>query len=175
MINWKAGGLWYVNVAAQRRSYWSAQLSTGLWLAHESVVHTLIQYLVPLATLLSQLSHVCVVSRSHDCKDKSVPGLLMNLGLTCALLLAAGSLVAAGEPKKITKLQIGVKKRVENCEVKSRKGDKLSMHYRGSLHSDGSEFDSSYERGEPLSFTLGSGQVSSVHIPQPQPHAKLKS
>ena len=104
-----------------------------------------------------------------------MPGLLMNLGLTCALLLAAGSLVAAGEPKKITKLQIGVKKRVENCEVKSRKGDKLSMHYRGSLHSDGSEFDSSYERGEPLSFTLGSGQVSSVHIPQPQPHAMLKS
>ena len=89
----------------------------------------------------------------------------MNLGLTCALLLAAGSLVAAGEPKKVTKLQIGVKKRVENCEVKSRKGDKLSMHYRGSLHSDGSEFDSSYERGEPLSFTLGSGQVSSVHMP----------
>ena len=88
----------------------------------------------------------------------------MNLGLTCALLLAAGSLVAAGEPKKVTKLQIGVKKRVENCEVKSRKGDKLSMHYRGSLHSDGSEFDSSYERGEPLSFTLGSGQVSSVHM-----------
>ena len=87
----------------------------------------------------------------------------MNLGVTCALLLAAGSLVAAGEPKKVTKLQIGVKKRVENCEVKSRKGDKLSMHYRGSLHSDGSEFDSSYERGEPLSFTLGSGQVSSVH------------
>merc|ERR1712029_1056560 len=33
------------------------------------------------------------------------------------------------------------------------------MHYRGTLHQDGSEFDSSYERGEPLSFTLGSGQV----------------
>merc|ERR1711963_50201 len=75
------------------------------------------------------------------------------------LLTIAVTLVAAGEPKKVTKLQIGVKKRVENCELKSRKGDKLSMHYRGSLHSDGSEFDSSYERGEPLSFTLGSGQV----------------
>merc|ERR1719238_1465437 len=33
------------------------------------------------------------------------------------------------------------------------------MHYRGTLHEDGSEFDSSYDRGEPLSFTLGSGQV----------------
>merc|ERR1712189_85597 len=46
----------------------------------------------------------------------------------------------------------------ENCEVKSRKGDTLHMHYTGTLQ-DGSEFDSSYERGEPLSFTLGSGQV----------------
>ena len=74
------------------------------------------------------------------------------------MLLALTSM-AMCEPKKVTKLQIGVKKRVENCEQKSRKGDKLSMHYRGTLHQDGSEFDNSYDRGEPLSFTLGSGQV----------------
>ena len=63
-----------------------------------------------------------------------------------------------GEEKKVTKLQIGVKKRVENCEMKSRKGDTLHMHYTGTLQ-DGTEFDSSIPRGEPLSFTLGSGQV----------------
>ena len=27
------------------------------------------------------------------------------------------------------KLQIGIKKKVENCEQKSRKGDRLHMHY----------------------------------------------
>ena len=75
------------------------------------------------------------------------------------LLAITASLVAAAEKSKVTKLQIGVKKRVENCEVKSRKGDKLSMHYTGTLHSDGSQFDSSYDRGDPLSFTLGAGQV----------------
>ncbi len=32
--------------------------------------------------------------------------------------------------KKIKKLQIGVKKRVENCERKSSKGDILHIHYR---------------------------------------------
>merc|ERR1719233_1026969 len=32
------------------------------------------------------------------------------------------------------------------------------MHYTGTLQ-DGTEFDSSIPRGEPLSFTLGSGQV----------------
>lgn len=31
---------------------------------------------------------------------------------------------------KIKKLQIGVKKRVENCETKSKKGDVLYMHYK---------------------------------------------
>lgn len=75
------------------------------------------------------------------------------------LLLAIAASLVASEKSKVTKLQIGVKKRVENCEMKSRKGDKLSMHYKGTLHSDGSQFDSSYDRGEPLSFTLGAGQV----------------
>jgi len=32
--------------------------------------------------------------------------------------------------KKVKKLQIGVKKRVENCERKSSKGDILHIHYR---------------------------------------------
>jgi FK506-binding protein 2 len=32
------------------------------------------------------------------------------------------------------------------------------MHYRGTLE-DGTEFDASYNRGQPLSFTLGTGQV----------------
>ena len=39
------------------------------------------------------------------------------------------SSVLCEEKKSVTKLQIGVKKRVENCPIKSRKGDLLSMHY----------------------------------------------
>ena len=31
--------------------------------------------------------------------------------------------------EKPKKLQIGVKKRVENCSIKSRRGDLLHMHY----------------------------------------------
>ncbi|XP_055638288.1 peptidyl-prolyl cis-trans isomerase FKBP2 [Toxorhynchites rutilus septentrionalis] len=56
------------------------------------------------------------------------------------------------------KLKIGVKKRVENCSVRTKKGDLVHMHYTGTLE-DGSEFDSSIPRGQPLSFTLGMGQV----------------
>jgi FKBP-type peptidyl-prolyl cis-trans isomerase len=80
--------------------------------------------------------------------------------LTCILVyLAAHSLAdETQESTKPKKLQIGVKKRVENCTVKSKKGDILHMHYAGKLE-DGTEFDSSYTRGEPLTFTIGAGQV----------------
>ncbi|XP_068206747.1 peptidyl-prolyl cis-trans isomerase FKBP2-like [Palaemon carinicauda] len=86
----------------------------------------------------------------------------MRLDLSVVVLLAACSALCFGEEEKkkekVKKLQIGVKKRVDNCTLKSRRGDLLHMHYAGKLE-DGTEFDSSYPRGQPLTFTLGSGQV----------------
>lgn len=38
-------------------------------------------------------------------------------------------------------------------------GDKVAVHYRGTLAADGSEFDASYNRGQPLTFHVGKGQV----------------
>lgn len=40
----------------------------------------------------------------------------------------------------------------------AKDGDQVFVHYSGALE-DGSVFDSSYERGEPISFRLGTGQV----------------
>lgn len=45
------------------------------------------------------------------------------------------------------------------CTRKTQRGDSISVHYRGTLASDGSEFDASYNRGTPLDFTVGKGQV----------------
>ncbi len=42
--------------------------------------------------------------------------------------------------------------------VKAEKGKTVSVHYKGQL-SDGTVFDSSYKRNEPIDFPLGIGQV----------------
>jgi hypothetical protein len=96
------------------------------------------------------------------CRAVKIPILIL---LSCALLVEA--------VKPVTKLQIGVKKRVEDCQLKSKQGDSLSMHYtvfqfagifilnlfQGKLYETGEEFDSSIPRGEPFTFILGHGQV----------------
>ena len=40
----------------------------------------------------------------------------------------------------------------------SNSGKKVKMHYRGTLD-DGTQFDSSYDRGEPIEFTCDAGQM----------------
>jgi peptidylprolyl isomerase len=38
-------------------------------------------------------------------------------------------------------------------------GDNVQVHYVGVAYSTGEEFDASWDRGEPLAFRLGAGQV----------------
>lgn len=49
--------------------------------------------------------------------------------------------------------------RPAECTRKSKNGDKLSVMYKGTLLSDGTKFDSSYDRGGPFIFTIGNRQV----------------
>eukprot|EP01025_Chloroclados_australasicus_P048566 TRINITY_DN5505_c0_g1_i1.p1 TRINITY_DN5505_c0_g1~~TRINITY_DN5505_c0_g1_i1.p1 ORF type:complete len:587 (-),score=135.63 TRINITY_DN5505_c0_g1_i1:292-2052(-) len=42
---------------------------------------------------------------------------------------------------------------------KPNEGDEVSVHYVGTLQSDGSQFDSSRDRDSPFTFKLGQGQV----------------
>ena len=42
--------------------------------------------------------------------------------------------------------------------TEATKGQKVSMHYSGTLK-DGTKFDSSYDRKQPLDFSIGVGQV----------------
>jgi hypothetical protein len=53
---------------------------------------------------------------------------LLFLVVLCAFDSTFGVDDKSANAKK--KLQIGVKKRVDNCQVKSKKGDFLHMHYK---------------------------------------------
>ncbi|XP_015974037.2 peptidyl-prolyl cis-trans isomerase FKBP2 isoform X1 [Rousettus aegyptiacus] len=81
----------------------------------------------------------------------------LNWVLTVLSICLSALATAAGAEGK-RKLQIGVKKRVDHCPIKSRKGDVLHMHYTGKLE-DGTEFDSSLPQNQPFVFSLGTGQV----------------
>ena len=62
--------------------------------------------------------------------------------------------LAAASPKVETEYLV-----TKTCTRKTKAGDKIDVHYRGTLASDGTEFDASYERGQPLSFSVGKGMV----------------
>ncbi|KAH7283247.1 hypothetical protein KP509_35G067700 [Ceratopteris richardii] len=81
--------------------------------------------------------------------------LLLVVCWSCVHLLVAASKKKDNEVKE---LQIGVKFKPKTCEIQAHKGDTIKVHYRGTLV-DGTEFDSSYSRGDPIEFKLGAGHV----------------
>ncbi|KZS98619.1 hypothetical protein SISNIDRAFT_448897 [Sistotremastrum niveocremeum HHB9708] len=74
--------------------------------------------------------------------------------LTLALLPLAA--LAADAPKELV---IDVIHKPDDCKLTAQTGDKISVHYTGTLHSNGNKFDSSVDRGTPFDLTLGVGQV----------------
>ena len=57
-------------------------------------------------------------------------------------------------------LRVGVKYRPKTCNIKSKPGDYLSVHYNGTLYSNGDLFDSSILREEPFVFQIGRQQMN---------------
>lgn len=76
-----------------------------------------------------------------------------KIGITGALCLCAGTLYVLRTPSPIQFV-----KAEKNMSIVAEKGMKVAVHYQGRLE-DGTVFDDSHKRGEPISFTLGKGQV----------------
>lgn len=69
-----------------------------------------------------------------------------------ALAFALSAAAAAGAA------ELGIEEIAEGEGPAAAPGHRVSVHYDGRLP-DGTPFDSSRERGQPFSFTLGRGQV----------------
>ncbi|KAG0333025.1 Peptidyl-prolyl cis-trans isomerase fpr2, partial [Podila humilis] len=66
-------------------------------------------------------------------------------------LLLVSQVLAYDAPAE---LGIDVTHKPEGCKTVSKDGDKLSMHYTGTLHKTGAKFDSSLDRKRSFEFTL---------------------
>jgi peptidylprolyl isomerase len=82
---------------------------------------------------------------------------LVRAGVILSLLVIV--LVACGGGKATTTASgLQYIEITEGDGPQPQPGDIVAVHYRGMLE-DGTEFDNSYDRGEPLTFPLGQGRV----------------
>ena len=81
----------------------------------------------------------------------------MKFSLICFI----SSLIGTSMAGTLKELEIEVTKKipVDKCTNKALVGDSVQVHYTGRLLENGKKFDSSYDRGKPLSFILGTGRV----------------
>jgi peptidylprolyl isomerase len=63
--------------------------------------------------------------------------------------------VPTGAPPK----QLEVEELEEGSGAEAKSGDKVTVQYVGVNYKNGKEFDSSWSRSEPFSFSLGAGEV----------------
>jgi peptidylprolyl isomerase len=63
--------------------------------------------------------------------------------------------VPTGAPPK----KLEVKELEEGSGAEAKSGNKVTVQYVGVNYKNGKEFDSSWSRSEPFSFTLGAGEV----------------
>lgn len=101
------------------------------------------------------------LTKADDDEGKAVEIIIANGGIDLhvaapdATMESAGSSLQPQVPSGVTILRLEAGDGV----TFPQRGDKVSLHYTGSLISNGLEFDSSYGRGREFIFTLGKNEV----------------
>ncbi len=91
------------------------------------------------------------MTESSEEKQPSLPAGGINQNTA-----GAGSTQETGDANKEPQVQYAILAPGSGSAAKD--GDKVTVHYTGTL-TDGTKFDSSIDRGQPFSFTLGGGEV----------------
>lgn len=86
----------------------------------------------------------------------TLPRALAVLGASALIALAGCS----GQPASQDAGDPPAQEGQAEAKTVAEKGDTVKVNYRGTLD-DGTQFDSSYDRGQPLEFTVSSGQMIS--------------
>lgn len=73
-------------------------------------------------------------------------------------IIEASEEVVAGEPIEPNMEELKIEDVKVGTGTEAVSGKKITVNYSGTL-TDGTKFDSSYDRGEPFSFNLGAGEV----------------
>jgi FKBP-type peptidyl-prolyl cis-trans isomerase FkpA len=109
--------------------------------------HTLNKLFVAQAALAAALSCNVWAAPSHSTGHAT----LLSQKKSSSKHTSSGKRIVKKDGLVIEELKIGTGK-------VAKAGDTVSVHYLGKL-TNGKKFDSSYDRKEPFSFTLGAGQV----------------
>jgi FK506-binding protein 1 len=126
-----------------------------------SVVAALVHKPIMHAAGASRDECKAALTQADDDEDKAVGIIVANGGVdlqAAAPVEMEASAGSSGQPEvpsgvTILRLEAG------DGVTFAQRGDRVSLHYTGSLVPNGLEFDSSYGRGREFVFTLGKGEV----------------
>ena len=90
---------------------------------------------------------------------------MQKLSKFCLIVLCSFSLIGCGIAKQDShsnaknEVKLQIEDTQEGSGAVAQAGQKVSVHYTGTLYPSGEKFDSSLDRGQPFEFQLGAGQV----------------
>lgn len=88
--------------------------------------------------------------------------LFTTLIIVAVVAIGAALWIRGNAPRKtvpeVKLAELQIENVQEGTGEEAKTGDTVKVNYKGTLE-DGTQFDSSYDRGEPFEFTIGKGMV----------------
>lgn len=108
--------------------------------------------------------HFTFLKQTHTHNNKTIMRAATLFAVVGLGAISAFSFLPTAAAADSSGLKIEKTHEIDSCKRRTRAGDTVAMHYRGTLASTGKEFDASYNRGQPLSFTVGKGMVIKGYV-----------